>query len=169
MSISASKLSVSARATPALLCCDHPRMTSNVSAGTNQQNFEYVIRSGLAGGVAGCAVSTNYDFIAVRLSESAEAIFKAKTVVAPLDRVKILFQTSNPDFRKYAGTSSCFVTTRLHLQGNIQEHGAERTVQGYRSIRRMVCVACSKGTRQRCCAYSHMLPLNTWRTTRFIS
>lgn len=60
---------------PALLCCDHPRMTSNVSAKTNQQNFEYVIRSGLAGGVAGCAVSTNYDFIAVRLSESVEAVF----------------------------------------------------------------------------------------------
>ncbi|KAF7972852.1 hypothetical protein HWV62_16882 [Athelia sp. TMB] len=29
---------------------------------------------------------------------------QAKTVVAPLDRVKILFQTANPDFQKYAGT-----------------------------------------------------------------
>lgn len=28
---------------------------------------------------------------------------QAKTVVAPLDRVKILFQASNPDFQKYTG------------------------------------------------------------------
>ena len=31
---------------------------------------------------------------------------KARTVVAPLDRVKILFQASNPDFQKYIGMSS---------------------------------------------------------------
>ncbi|KAF1956279.1 mitochondrial carrier [Byssothecium circinans] len=43
---------------------------------------EYLLKSGLAGGLAGCA---------------------AKTVVGPLDRVKILFQTSNPSFQKYAG------------------------------------------------------------------
>jgi solute carrier family 25 protein 16 len=43
---------------------------------------EYVLKSGLAGGIAGCA---------------------AKTVVGPLDRVKILFQTSNPNFAKYTG------------------------------------------------------------------
>jgi solute carrier family 25 (mitochondrial carrier protein), member 16 len=29
--------------------------------------------------------------------------YKANTVVAPLDRVKLLFQASNPDFQKYAG------------------------------------------------------------------
>ncbi|KAN0115740.1 Mitochondrial carrier domain containing protein [Russula decolorans] len=44
---------------------------------------DQVIRSGIAGGVAGCV---------------------AKTVVAPLDRVKILFQASNPEYQKYAGT-----------------------------------------------------------------
>ncbi|ODV79682.1 mitochondrial carrier protein [Suhomyces tanzawaensis NRRL Y-17324] len=51
----------------------------------DKQSFEYVIRSGIAGGVAGSA---------------------AKTLIAPLDRIKILFQTSNPDFLKFRGTFS---------------------------------------------------------------
>ncbi|EAU29501.1 mitochondrial carrier protein LEU5 [Aspergillus terreus NIH2624] len=50
---------------------------------TNKRSVDYVLRSGLAGGLAGCA---------------------AKTVVAPLDRVKILFQASNPQFAKYTGS-----------------------------------------------------------------
>ena len=48
-----------------------------------KQSWEYVVRSGVAGGLAACA---------------------AKTVVAPLDRVKILFQASNPQFQKYTGS-----------------------------------------------------------------
>jgi len=60
-------------------------MTPNASAHPERQSLLYIIRSGLAGGVAGCV---------------------AKTVVAPLDRVKILFQASNPDFQKYAGSWS---------------------------------------------------------------
>ncbi|CAJ0911768.1 11584_t:CDS:2, partial [Entrophospora sp. SA101] len=48
----------------------------------DKQSVGYIIRSGLAGGIAGSV---------------------AKTVIAPLDRVKILFQASNPHFQKYAG------------------------------------------------------------------
>ncbi|KAI9679316.1 MAG: hypothetical protein M1817_005336 [Caeruleum heppii] len=49
----------------------------------DKQSLDYVLRTGLAGGLAGCA---------------------AKTVVGPLDRVKILFQASNPQFAKYTGS-----------------------------------------------------------------
>ncbi|KAK3051890.1 coenzyme A transporter [Extremus antarcticus] len=50
-----------------------------------KQSLDYALRSGLAGGIAACA---------------------AKTIVAPLDRVKILFQASNPQFQKYTGSWS---------------------------------------------------------------
>lgn len=49
----------------------------------DKQSMEYIIRSGLAGGLAGIS---------------------AKSLIAPLDRVKILFQTNNPHYKKYVGS-----------------------------------------------------------------
>jgi solute carrier family 25 protein 16 len=63
----------------------HPRPATPAPRKIPKQSWEYVVRSGVAGGVAACA---------------------AKTVVAPLDRVKILFQANNPKFEKYIGSWS---------------------------------------------------------------
>ncbi|UKZ85672.1 uncharacterized protein TrAFT101_001521 [Trichoderma asperellum] len=64
------------------------------------RSWDYIWRSGVAGGVAGCA---------------------AKTTVAPLDRVKILFQTSNPQFAKYTGSSFGVATAMKDIY--LQEGG----------------------------------------------
>ncbi|OJD21105.1 hypothetical protein ACJ73_07558 [Blastomyces percursus] len=61
----------------------HEQLAANadVKVLDKRRSLDYILKSGLAGGLAGCA---------------------AKTVVGPLDRVKILFQTSNPQFAKYS-------------------------------------------------------------------
>lgn len=60
-----------------------PISDTNGNKKIQQQSWQYAVRSGVAGGIAACA---------------------AKTVVGPLDRVKILFQASNPEFAKYTGS-----------------------------------------------------------------
>ncbi|KAF7544225.1 hypothetical protein G7046_g9828 [Stylonectria norvegica] len=60
-----------------------PTDSEAVTPKRKTQTLDYVWKSGVAGGFAGCA---------------------AKTVVAPLDRVKILFQARNPLFAKYTGS-----------------------------------------------------------------
>ena len=85
-------------------------MPSDESSGSKSQNLSYVLRSGLAGGFAGCVVRHAFlvflagtDEFCMRFGFLFLLGLQAKSVVAPLDRVKILFQTSNPDFQKYAG------------------------------------------------------------------
>ena len=68
---------------PPALTTTTPQSSTDRPRKIPRQSAEYVVRSGVAGGIAACA---------------------AKTVVAPLDRVKILFQASNPQFAKYTGS-----------------------------------------------------------------
>lgn len=67
-----------------------------------KKNLDRSLRQFLAGGLAGCAVrhppTTHPPVLPTNILCS-----QAKTVVGPLDRVKILFQTSNPQFAKYTG------------------------------------------------------------------
>ncbi|KAM0754549.1 mitochondrial carrier [Meredithblackwellia eburnea MCA 4105] len=77
--------------------------------GPAPDSFEYALLSGFAGGIAGCV---------------------AKTSVAPLDRVKILFQTRSPDYQRYAGTwtgvfqASREIYSETGIRGLLQGHSA---------------------------------------------
>ncbi|KAI1934035.1 coenzyme A transporter [Ophidiomyces ophidiicola] len=81
----------------------------NRSKEVDRRSLDYLLRSGLAGGLAGCA---------------------AKTVVGPLDRVKILFQASNPQFAKYStswfGLASAIKTINQQegIRGLFKGHSA---------------------------------------------
>lgn len=49
----------------------------------DKNSLEYVYKTAIAGGISGSC---------------------AKTIIAPLDRVKILFQTSNPEYKQFSGS-----------------------------------------------------------------
>lgn len=59
-----------------------------------KDSMSYIIRSGVAGGISGSC---------------------AKTLIAPLDRIKILFQTSNPHYTKYAGSFVGLIEAAKHI------------------------------------------------------
>ncbi|KAL8690009.1 MAG: hypothetical protein Q9218_004442, partial [Villophora microphyllina] len=78
----------------------------------NKQSLDYALRTGLAGGLAGCAVFP----------------ILAKTLVGPLDRVKILFQASNPQFAKYTGSWSGIVMAMRDIN---QQDGVRGLFRGH--------------------------------------
>ncbi|CEH18671.1 probable leu5-mitochondrial coenzyme a transporter-member of the mitochondrial carrier family [Ceraceosorus bombacis] len=73
----------------------------------DKQSLDYVLRSGVAGGVAGCV---------------------AKTAIAPLDRVKILFQAQNPEFQKYSGKWTGVFTAAGSI---VRDQGPTALFQGH--------------------------------------
>ncbi|RHZ72458.1 hypothetical protein Glove_242g81 [Diversispora epigaea] len=88
--------------------------TFNLQAGTEKKirshdkhSTSYIIRSFIAGGTAGSL---------------------AKTVIAPLDRIKILFQTNSPQFQRYAGSWAGLIqaTRKIYM-----DNGARGLFQGH--------------------------------------
>ncbi|KAI8803259.1 mitochondrial carrier domain-containing protein [Cladochytrium replicatum] len=75
----------------------------------SKKRREFAWKSFVAGGIAGCV---------------------AKTAIAPLDRVKILFQTSNPHYEKYSGSIRGMllavraIRTDYGISGLFQGHSA---------------------------------------------
>lgn len=63
----------------------------------DKNSMDYILRSAIAGGISGSC---------------------AKTLIAPLDRIKILFQTSNPHYTKYAGSLVGLVEAAKHIRIN---------------------------------------------------
>ncbi|BAE66274.1 unnamed protein product [Aspergillus oryzae RIB40] len=72
---------------------------------SRNQGFDW--RNGVAGGVAGCA---------------------AKTIVAPMERIKILFQTSNPHFLPYSTRWNGFIEAISHIRTS---HGVPALFKGH--------------------------------------
>ncbi|GMM41486.1 coenzyme A transporter [Hanseniaspora uvarum] len=90
-----------------------PNLNTKLNAKNTRQvdknTLDYVLKSGFAGGVAGVC---------------------AKSLIAPLDRIKILFQTGNPHFLKYRGSMNGLFKAFHHIslvdgvRGFYQGHSA---------------------------------------------
>ncbi|TPX40050.1 hypothetical protein SeMB42_g02085 [Synchytrium endobioticum] len=103
-----SKSPHSAPQQPLPTTCPMLRSSSIMHTETHdKQSLDYILKSMVAGGIAGSA---------------------AKTVIAPLDRVKILFQTSNPHYEHYAGSLRGAVRAMREI---IQNHGYPALFQGH--------------------------------------
>ena len=70
-------------------------MEQKTAKDSHKKPAAYILKTMLAGGIAGSC---------------------AKTVVAPLDRVKLLFQTSHPDYIAYSKTWKGAVHAALDIQ-----------------------------------------------------
>lgn len=92
---------------PAVCPTDDEAVVPRKKQPLDKRSFEYFWRSGVAGGFAGCA---------------------AKTVVAPLDRVKILFQSNNPQFLKYTGS---WFGTATAIKDIYRQDGAAGLFRGH--------------------------------------
>lgn len=67
---------------------------SSKGVAIDKSSMDYIMRSAIAGGISGSC---------------------AKTLIAPLDRIKLLFQTSNPHYTKYAGSLVGLVEAARHI------------------------------------------------------
>ncbi|KAE8329589.1 mitochondrial carrier domain-containing protein [Aspergillus sergii] len=76
-----------------------------LSISSRNQDFDW--RNGVAGGIAGCA---------------------AKTLVAPMERIKILFQTSNPHFLRYSTRWNGLIQAVSHIRTS---HGISALFKGH--------------------------------------
>ncbi|KAK9762826.1 coenzyme A transporter [Basidiobolus ranarum] len=83
MNTPASQVTTTQLPSSQILTAPLTKLQQPVKTKQDKKSLNYIVRTFIAGGIAGCA---------------------AKTVVAPMDRVKILFQSSNPHFEKYSGT-----------------------------------------------------------------
>jgi solute carrier family 25 protein 16 len=90
----------------------------------NKQSWDYVVRSGLAGGIAGCAVRHGLSPRCAQGQVTDQP--QAKTVVGPLDRVKILFQASSPQYAKYTGSWFGFFRAMRDIQASEGTRGLFR-------------------------------------------
>lgn len=88
--------------------------------------------------------------------------------MAPLDRVKILFQASNPDFQKYSGKHRyCIRTDPQRLLMLFQVRGAAHFELAVKYTKRLEYWVCSKVIQSLYYECFRMQQSSLWHTTRF--